>query len=48
MSVDDLDSAFAKAEVICAATMSEEPLIRGAFSCDALLSTVEFALQCER
>jgi len=28
--VDDLDSAFPKAEVICAATMSEEPLIRGA------------------
>lgn len=28
--VDDLDAAFPKAEVICAATMSEEPLIRGA------------------
>ena len=28
--VDDLDSALPKAEVICTATMSEQPLIRGA------------------
>ncbi|WP_295476639.1 ornithine cyclodeaminase family protein [uncultured Pseudomonas sp.] len=30
LSTDDLDSAVAQADVICSATMSEEPLLRGA------------------